>query len=141
MLSTAHCTFGVDKRQMQNVPWPASATDGKRYLYLYDTDDFVLKTGDQAVVDSPYGGPTVVSVVSVQEGEHRLASKWVIDRIDTDKHDARREQRQRLKAVTGQLEDMLKERKRRLDFEVLKDDPVAQALLDELNKLTGKASA
>lgn len=66
----------------------------KRYHYRTDLD---LQVGDQCVVDSPYGGATVVTVQDISPSGYRGAMKWIISKVDRERFEARR-------ALEGEIE-------------------------------------
>lgn len=86
----------------------------KRYSYIYDGDKEV-EVGDLAVVDSPYGGPTLVTIKDVEYGNtYGYAAKKVLEivslaerrreqAIAKRKSDLERKLKTRLNSAQGQL--------------------------------------
>lgn len=74
----------------------------KHYHYL---TDLALEVGDQCVVDSPYGGATVVTVRSLDPvGGIRNATKWIISKVDRSRYEARKQAEAELADLNVQLE-------------------------------------
>lgn len=106
----------------------------KDYEY-YIPDDMKVSEGDKVVVDFPYDGYMVVTVVSTKlEGK---ASKSVVCRIDDTDYKKRLEEEKSRAAILKELEKIEKKIKEESRFEYLRAiSPEAERLLTQLE--TGK---
>lgn len=74
----------------------------KHYHYLTNLD---LQVGDKCVVNSPYGGDTIVTVRSLDPVNGiRHASKWIICKVDRSEYEARQQAEAELAALQQQLQ-------------------------------------
>lgn len=109
----------------------------RKYNYL---TTHAFKAGDYAVVETPCGGLTVVTVV--EDAQALLTPdlpghKWVIDAVDYEGYKARKEREKRAAFLLQSLSNRAKELTARLKLEeVLASDPQSQEMLAELKSLS-----
>jgi hypothetical protein len=113
-------------------------TSFKQYSYLYDGDEEV-EAGDLAVVDSPYGGPKLVTIRSVDYGNTygphakkvlavvSMAAKRREQQIAKRKADLTRQLKSKLNSTEGQM---------LLFASLAKVDKEAAVLFEELKQLS-----
>ncbi len=106
----------------------------KEYDFFTDLD---LHSGDLVVVDTQYGYATAeVSVVGVNS---KVATKWVVCKVDLEGHNQRMEQQKKLASVKAKMESRRKKLEQIEVYYLLaeKDEEMAE-LLDEYNALNSK---
>lgn len=106
---------------------------GTQYHYLTDLD---LKVGDEVIVDSPSQGLVVVQIASLLGAIEGKATKWVIQKVDTETHKRREEAERQRKVIETKLRAIQKTFDETKKWEYLAEQsPEAAALLRELKGL------
>lgn len=109
---------------------------GVRYSYKIP-EDASVSVGAKVIVDSPYGGETVVTVVSVHPGEYldkmaELSYKWIVSVVDRADY-ARRTAQDKKRALFEKQSAVV-----RAEIEALaiidSEDPVCATLTKALSK-------
>lgn len=105
----------------------------KKYNYLTDIGD--LGEGDLLVVETQHGYAVAKFIRYVNELEVN-ASSWVIQKIDIDSFNAKKEHLKQIKEIQLQIEERAKQANKRKFYEELaKSDPELKTLLDTLDSL------
>jgi hypothetical protein len=114
-------------------------TDKQTYTYLADGAVEELADYTHAVVDSPYGGLTVVDVVkfdTLDESSYEGDYKDVITLFDLSKHNNKLAQQARKKALEKELRRRVAQRKLEDNFAaLLQGDEEGLKMLEEFKKL------
>lgn len=105
----------------------------KRYSYIYDGDE-IVEPGDLAVVDSPYGGPTLVTIKDVDYGNsYGPCAKKVLAVVSM----AHKRQAERKAELERRLKQKLQSPQAQLLMfaQLAKVDDEAAKLFEELKRL------
>jgi microcystin degradation protein MlrC len=110
------------------------ARDYEKRFYSYLTD-LNLKEGDIVVVDTAYG-LALAEVKEVNAVDFHKATKWIVQKVDTETAKKRAEAEQKRRALVAQLKQRLKERDEMdLFADLAEKDESAKNLLEELKAL------
>lgn len=108
--------------------------DSKVYHYLTDLD---VSFGEKVIVDSPSNGYVTVTINSLTEGARKIATKWVVNKIDDKDYLARIEKEKLKKSIIEKLEAKKKEVEQMAIYKYLaENDKEASELLDKLKELS-----
>lgn len=116
---------------------PFSSPSFKSYQFATDIED--LKAGDKVVVDTR-NGLTIAQVEKYAEPNPSLKEfKWVVQKIDIDKHEQRLEKQRQLAALRRKMESRRKQLEEVQIFQLLaKEDEGMKELLEEFTALSSE---
>lgn len=104
----------------------------KKYVFKNDIED--LKIGDKVVVETT-NGFSVATIKGFLETS-KIGSKFVVQRIDTEAHEIRKEKEKKLATIKAKMEARRKELQEIEIYQILaKEDSEMASLLSEFNKL------
>lgn len=116
------------------VKFPGSA---KKYCYTYDGTKEVEKL-DLAVVDSPYSGPTLVTVEEVRPASQseKLGFKPVMEIVSLAEERRRKENEVKARIIEEKLNEKMQQLSKFMIYQQLATaDPEAADLLKQLKEL------
>lgn len=123
----------MEKGQFIAVVKYVNGYNGKDYDFL---SDIPLQHGDMVVIEDR-NGFNLGEVVGVKRSSVN-ANKWIVDKVDTSTHVARREQEIKRKELEHAMEERMK-KVNKLDRyrELAKSDPEMKRMLEEYQATTG----
>lgn len=111
----------------------AESYNNKSYDFLCDIDD--IEIGDYVVTDSA-NGLGVAKVQEINDGVSSKATKFIVQKIDMEKHNIRLEQQKRVATLRQKLEDRRKALQEMHVYQLLaKEDPEMALLLKEYEEV------
>lgn len=117
---------------MENIVLVEFPTSYKEYAFRNDIEG--IKAGDKVVVDTA-NGFVVADVTGVDVASNK-ASKYVVQKIDTEAHEKRLEKANKLKELKAKMEDRRKKLQEIEIYQILaKEDDEMAALLAEYGKI------
>ena len=111
----------------------AESYNNKSYDFLCDIDD--IEIGDYVVTDSA-NGLSVAKVQEINDGVSSKATKFIVQKIDMEKHNIRLEQQKRVATLKKKLDERWKMLREIHVYQLLaKEDPEMALLLKEYNEV------
>jgi hypothetical protein len=113
-----------------------SNPNSEYYYALYDDD---IGIGDYVVVHTGHHGMSIAEVVNIDKDkpDRVLYGREVIDKIDLDKYNERKEKAAKIKELKNKMETRVRDLQKTVIYEILAEkDPELKSMLDEMKRLT-----
>jgi hypothetical protein len=126
---------------MRNFAIVNFPTNDTEYTFCTDLN---LEAGDQVVVETRHGFrvATVIKTRGLTKDQMTRAYKWVVQKIDIDRHEARMAQEEVKQEIRNKLQQRKEEMEEILIYQRLAaEDSEIAGLLEELSKLEGQPLA